>query len=289
MLRYAAPGQHEMDAQHLDAEVVASIKDPRVVAARKGLEDRSLYLVEGTRMLRQAVAHGAAVQSVFFLDPLGGEARGLYEAARRALPVCRASRGVFFKVLGLGYETATDALGLVRVPAHDARLLLERVPCTRDTCYLVGQGIQDPRNVGVLVRTADAFSASAFMLSADSAFPWSRQSIRSTTGSIFRVPVYLATDLEGLVDGLKARGISLIGTSASGAVDCEAAAYRYPCAVLLGNESTGISERLRVASDMVVRIPMTGGAHSLNVTVAGGILLHEVSRRRPPPAAPLQG
>lgn len=275
-----------MEKKHTDAEAVASIKDPRVVAARKGLEDRSLYLVEGTRMLGQALAHGAAVQSIFFLDPVAAEARELYEATRRDLPVCRASRGVFFKVLGLGYETATDALGLLRVPAHDARTLLERAPGAADACYLVGQGIQDPRNVGVLVRTADAFSVRAFVLSADSAFPWSRQSIRSTTGSIFRVPVYLASDLEDLVEGLKVRGVSLIGTSASGREDCGATAYRYPCAVLLGNETNGISERLRAASDLLVRIPMTGGAHSLNVTVAGGIVLHEVSRHRPPPDAP---
>jgi TrmH family RNA methyltransferase len=265
-----------------DHETISSIKDPRVVAARKGLEVRSLYLIEGAKMLRQALEHRALVESVFFLDPLEEEARALFEAALDAAPSCsRASRGVFFKILGLGYETATDVLALVRVPEQGAQLIVATARESPDACYLVGQGIRDPRNVGVLVRTADAFSAKAFILSADSAFPWSRQSIRSTTGSIFRVPVYLEDDLAAFLKRLRERGVAIVGTSASAAADFAAAPYRFPCAVVMGNETDGISEEVRAECDLLLRIPMPGGAHSLNVTVAGGILLQEIARRRP--------
>ena len=273
-----------MGRNHPEDDAVVSIKDPRVVAARKGLENRSLYLVEGARMLRQALEHGASLESMFFLDPLSDKGLEFFEAAQGAAPVCcRAARGVFFKVLGLGYETAADVLSLVRVPEHNADSLLAAAGRDGAACYLLGQGIQDPRNVGVLVRTADAFSVTAFILSADSAFPWSRQSIRSTTGSIFRVPVFLAADLEGFAERLRATGVAIVGTSASASEDCRAAQHRFPCAMVLGNETSGISERMRRASDSMLRIPMTGGAHSLNVTVAGGILLHEISRGRPRP------
>ena len=262
-------------------DTITSIKDPRVAAVRAGVDDRRSFLVEGERMLRQALERGAALESVLFLDPLRPDLEPLFEAARLAAPVCsRVTRGVFFKILGLGYETAVEVLALVPIPSHDARTLTEGASDRKDALYLVGMGIQDPRNVGVLVRTADAFAATAFVLSADSAFPWSRQAIRSTTGSIYRLPIFLSDDLASFLGELRRQGVAILGSSVTGTDDCATAAYRFPCAVLLGNETTGLTPELRSCCDALLTIPMSGGAHSLNVTVAGGILLHHAALRR---------
>lgn len=230
-------------------------------------------------MLRQALDAGLVPECVLFRDPVEAETRPLQAACHRQAPVCTATRGVFFKVLGLGYETATQVLAVFSVPRHDAVRMLADAEHAPGGLYLVGEGIQDPRNVGVLVRTAEGLGVHAFALSEDSAWPWSRQALRSTTGSLFRLPTYRTPDVAKLLRDLRHAGVWILGTSAQGDREIADVPVRYPCAVLLGNETAGISEPARAACNTLVRIPMRGGAHSLNVTVAAGIVLHEVARR----------
>jgi len=187
----------------------------------------------------------------------------------------QVTKGVFFKILGLGYETSERVLAIVRRPSWpDAADLLKG-----NACALIGERIQDPRNVGVLVRTADAFSLPCVVFSADSADAYSRAAVRSTTGSIFRVPLTVAASLPEYLRRLKSRSIRLIGTSANADAPCAEADMSGPCAILLGNESEGLSREARKLCDVVVSIPMSGGAHSFNVTVAAGIALYERQRQ----------
>jgi TrmH family RNA methyltransferase len=145
---------------------------------------------------------------------------------------------------------------------------------------MVGEQIQDPRNVGVMVRTADAWQPAATVLSADSADPWCRAAVRSSTGSIFRMPLSMPEDLPAYVRKLKSRGVRIVGTSAHAPAPVWDTDLTGPCALVLGNESVGMSEELTAECDEFVTIPMHGGASSFNVTVAGGILLYERERQR---------
>ena len=146
---------------------------------------------------------------------------------------------------------------------------------------LICEHIQDPRNVGVLTRTAEAVGCSALILSQDSADPFSRQAIRSTTGSILRMPLHIAEDLPALMNELQAKGVKLITTSAR----AEKTAFQLdlsprPLAIVLGNETMGISEKLKKLNLEMVSLPMSAsGASSLNVTVAAGALLYEAVRQ----------
>ncbi len=217
----------------------------------------------------------ARVEAVFLLDPPAGEAEALTRQAKDAGAPCHvASRGVFFRLLGLGYETSIRALAVV------ARRPADGLPPSAgdDWCALLGEGIQDPRNVGVLVRTAEAFALSGVAFTADSADPYSRPAVRSTTGSIFRVHLSLPPDA---ADALAPLGgsVRIIGTSAGAERPCWRADLTGPCVIAVGNETTGMSGALRAACDEVVTIPMPGGAHSFNVTVAAGIVLYERARQ----------
>jgi TrmH family RNA methyltransferase len=144
---------------------------------------------------------------------------------------------------------------------------------------LVGEDIQDPRNVGVLIRTADAWGLPCTVFSQPSADPYCRASVRSSTGSVFRVPVVVAAQLAAYLERLRSRGLRVIGTSAQAPQRCWDTDLTGPCAVVLGNESAGISEEVRAVCQEVVSIPLRGGAHSFNVTVAAGILLYERDRQ----------
>jgi len=261
-------------AQNSD-DVITRLKHPAVAEARRRLQE-SAFLADGHRLVGQALDAGARVESAFFIDPVEDAEEPLLQTARAADVACHlVSRGVFFRLLGLGYETSVRVLAVVSRPA--LRPVTEFA--ADDACILLGERIQDPRNVGVMVRTADAWNLSACAFTSDSADPWSRAGVRSTTGSIFRVPVTLCERMADDLERLRAMSLRVIGTSAHASSPCWEADLTGPCAVILGNESVGISDELAHACDQMVSIPMWGGAHSLNVTVAAGILLYERARQ----------
>ena len=262
-------------------EVISSIKHPAVAGARRrlgrsGSGEPASFLLDGHRLVAQALRSGLSLEGVFFLHPVEGEEAGLLRRAAEEGAPCRVlSRGVFFRLLGLGYETSVRVLVVLPRPRFPD--VAESV--TGDACVLVGEDIQDPRNVGVLIRTADGWGSAGVVLSRDSADPYCRASVRSSTGSVLRVPVTIARHLGEYLDRLRRRSVRLVGTSVHGGVPCWEADLSGPCAVVLGNESRGLSAQVRSACDLVVSIPMFGGAHSFNVTVAAAVLLYERARQ----------
>ena len=264
-----------------EPQLVKSIKHPAVAAARAGTVrdgDAPAFLVDGHRLVERALEARAEIDSLFFLKPMEEAEEALRErAADAGVPCFLARKGVFFKVLDLGYETSVRVLASVRrPPSGDVR---DRIG--PHTAVLVGESIQDPRNVGVMIRTADAWDDTCAVFSADSADPYSRAAVRSTTGSIFRVPPVLADDLPGYLRMLKEVGVRVIGSSARAGRPCRDADLTGACALVLGNESVGMSKDAAAACDETVTVPMRGGgADSLNVTVAAGILLYERARQR---------
>jgi TrmH family RNA methyltransferase len=262
-------------------EVIASIRHPAVEAARQSLgqsgrEATTSFLADGHHLVAQALASSLPVEQLFFLEPVTGEEEALLLRAHQEQRECLVvTRGVFFRVLGLGYETSVRVLGVVRRPRFpDASELVGG-----DGCVLAGEDIQDPRNVGVLIRTADAWGLPCAIFSRQSADPYCRASVRSSTGSVFRVPVVVAARLSAHLEKLRGKGLRIIGTSAQSAKRCWDTDLTGPCALVLGNESTGISDEVRAVCQEVVSIPLRGGAHSFNVTVAAGILLYERDRQ----------
>jgi len=265
-----------------DRNVISSTKHPAVVEARRqlghvGRGPASAFMADGHSMVLQALASELRVAAAFFLDPVEDAERSLLEQARaQAVEAHVLSRGVFFKLLGLGYETSVRVLAVVPRPAlPDVAQLLDE-----EACILVGESIQDPRNVGVLIRTADAWGLSCAVFGQGSGDPFSRASVRSSTGSVFRVPIIPASRLIDYLEGLKGAGLRVVGSSARAEAPCWRVNLADPCAIVLGNESRGLSPRAAALCDEVVAIPMSGGAHSFNVTVAAGILLYERARQR---------
>ncbi len=267
------------------SEPVGGIKHPAFQAAlaltrpaRRA--ETGAYLVEGADLVRQALVSPSAVQAVFALD---AEANTFAEAcAARAVPrYTLASAGLIAKLVGTGYETAVTAVAVVAQRLVSPNELLATAP--GGALVLAGERIQDPRNVGVLIRTAEAAGCTGLLLSSDSAEPFSRQCVRSTTGSILRLPLSLVPDLAETLAALRAAHPSLrvAATSARAerlAFDADLAAR--PLVLVVGNETDGVSPAAREAASDFVRLPMAAnGASSLNVTVAAGVLVYEAIRQ----------
>lgn len=264
------------------AERIESADHPAFAAAaalstRLGRAAAGRYLVEGAKLVKQAaeagvlravfgVAASAEASEACLLEELEGVRAGT------SIPVYEIPLRLAGKLIGTDYQTRVEAVGVVE------RRVLPAMPATG--LLLACESIQDPRNVGVLVRTAECAGAAAIAFSDDGADPFSRGAVRSSTGSIIRQPLHLAADLPATLAALRARGVRVIGTSArAGSLLWDLDLTGDRCLVV-GNESAGLSAAARAACDHLVCLPTAGGASSLNVTVAAGAMLYEAVRQR---------
>jgi TrmH family RNA methyltransferase len=268
-------------------ETIGGIKHPAyrdalALTRQGGREATARYLVEDLDLVRQALDAPGPVYAVFVASEAGGRELSERCAARGAPLYVLSGSGLITKLIGTAYETAATAVAVVGKVATEADEFLARLPA--DALVLAGERIQDPRNVGVLVRTADAVGCAALLLSADSAEPYSRQAVRSTTGSILRLPLCVTPDLPGTLLRLRAeknaRVVVSSGQASATAFDIDLAAR--PLVLVVGNEQEGASRATIGAATDFVRLPMAAHtrADSLNVTVAAGALLYEAVRQR---------
>jgi TrmH family RNA methyltransferase len=244
-----------------------------------GRAETGRYLVEGADMVRQALASPSPVFAVFATPEEGPHLERA--CAARSAPLYLLGAGLLAKMVGTGYETAVTASAV----AGRRTVSAEELAATPEALFLVGERIQDPRNVGVLVRTAEAAGCAALLLSEDSAEPFSRAAVRSTTGSILRLPLCLIPDLPQTLRRLVDRGVRVVATSARASrLAYDAPLATRPLALVVGNETEGVSPAARDAASDFVALPMARthgmpGASSLNVTVAAGVLLYEAIRQ----------
>jgi TrmH family RNA methyltransferase len=144
---------------------------------------------------------------------------------------------------------------------------------------LVLAGLQDPGNVGTLLRSAEAFAASGVLLLPGTASPWNPKALRASAGSAFRVPAVNATEADAL-DLLARHNIPAIAAVAREGTPISDAPLAGSCALLIGNEGAGLSDSLLAAAAHRITIPMPGNVESLNAAIAGSLLLYETARQR---------
>lgn len=262
-------------------QLLNGIKDEAYRAAAEllkpsGRAASGKYLVEGENLVRKALAAPSPVYAVYAMPDVAPQFRD--ECAGREIPLYVAGGGLMPKLVGTGYETAVTALAIVGQGA----LSLEDWSVPPGALVLACERIQDPRNVGVLIRTAEAAGCAAILFSCDSAEPWQRAAVRSTTGSILRLPIGIAEDFPALLARLAGSGAQVVATSAKAphlAYDADLSIR--PLVVVMGNETEGLSDAAREAATDFVALPMApSGASSLNVTVAAGVLLYEAGRQK---------
>lgn len=141
-------------------------------------------------------------------------------------------------------------------------------------------GIRDPGNVGTLIRTADALGIDAVILSGETMELYNPKVVRSSMGSVFHLPVFDEVDLEKAIPQLKKRKFKILGTDVKEGTSVEKLNSSGRICLLIGGEAEGLDRRLLKLCDRTIHIPTSGPAESLNVAVAGGILLYEVMKKR---------
>lgn len=246
----------------------------------RSLEDRGaeegLALLEGPKLLEEALTSGVAIVEVAAAPRLEKSARGqrLVRELEAAGTVVRWVHDEVLETLSEA-EASQGIVALARRPTFDRAQLLRGKPLV-----VVMVGIQNPGNVGGLLRSAEAAGATGACLTIGTADPFSWKALRGSMGSAFRLPHVRQGRLDEELAWLKSQGLSTVAAVPDAVQRYDEADLRRPLAFLFGSESTGLPEDVVRASDLQVSIPMLGGVESLNVGVAAGILLFEAARQR---------
>lgn len=232
------------------------IKKTKKLLQKKYRQDS--YLIEGWHLYEEARASGATIHNIFVLESLAerlegetGQTHLVTEAVLKELCQSQTPQGIVAEV----------ALPKQDLPSHFAGK------------YLILEDVQDPGNVGTMIRTADAAGFDAVFISGKSADIYQQKTLRAMQGSHFHLPVYRCQVLD-LVDLLNSAGISTIATTlASQSLDYRQLAKLDDFALIMGNEGQGISQDMAARADILAHITMPGQAESLNVATAAAIIM----------------
>ena len=190
-----------------------------------------------------------------------------------------------------GYTTVTDDVmksmsdtqtpqGILCVVKQPSCVIEDIMGNKKSHLLLVLEGLQDPGNLGTIFRTSEAAGVTGIIMSRDTVDIYNPKTIRSTMGSIYRVPFIYSEDLYTDLDKLRTHGISVYAAYLTGSVSYDKCDYRSDTAFLIGNEGNGLSDKALSHSDTRVRIPMEGSVESLNAAVSAAVLMYEAHRQR---------
>jgi 23S rRNA (guanosine2251-2'-O)-methyltransferase len=211
--------------------------------------------------------------------------RELIELAHDAgVPVRRAPRGELARLVGgaANHQGVVASVAAARYADADELLdaLASGVGTDDPPLAIVLDGVEDPRNLGAIIRTAECAGAHGLFIPERRAAGLTETVAKTAAGALERVRVARAANLARLIEELKERGIWTVGTSADAALPYTAWDWTAPCALFLGGEGAGLHRLVRERCDTLVHIPLRGQITSLNVSVAAGILLYEAVRQR---------
>ncbi|MXZ74552.1 MAG: RNA methyltransferase [Gemmatimonadetes bacterium] len=278
---------------------ITSLQNPRIKAIRalsrrKRRQETGLFFAEGIRLVGEAVQTGADVETLVVAPDLLRSDFGrdtVRRAREEGVEILEVGAEVFRSLSGKDGPSGIGVVARQRWTAlDDTGVGLEggdastndastNYAATAGTLgWVVLENVGNPGNLGSILRTSDATSATGVILLGDSVDPYDPASVRGSMGAVFSQQI-VRSSLEALIQWKRQINIPMIGTSDAAAADFRTATYAPPLLLFLGGEQHGLSNEAMDACDTVVRIPMAGRADSLNLAVAAGVMLYEVSGR----------
>lgn len=232
-------------------------------------KEEKAFVVEGIKMVEEAPPE--KIRAVYASDSFleRGGARSL-----AGIPYTEVSDAAFKAMSDT--QTPQGVLAVVDAMEWDPEELLGG----EAPLLILLEGLQDPGNLGTILRAGEGAGVTGVIMSRDTVDIYNPKVIRSTMGSVYRVPFMVSEDLRETLAQCRRRGIVSFAAHLSGTSDYDRRDYRGPSAFLIGNEAAGLSEELSAAADARVKIPMKGSVESLNAAVAAAVFLYEAARQR---------
>ncbi len=274
--------QHEKQCEDpfsvLSSPSNRTVKNVKSLLSGKYREKSHRFLVEGRKMVSEAMSCGYPVDMLLFSETGAGSASDadplLSFAIKKNIPWRIATDRIFRTVSDT--QTPQGVLAVVRERESSPEEIIGQSP----GFLVILDGVRDPGNVGTIMRTVDAAGGNGVILIHDCADPYQPKVVRATMGSVFRVPVVRRCETEEVTDRLVRFGYHVLTSHLDGSDLFQWQGGYDRTALVIGNESHGVSRQMMDLADSLVKIPMVGGAESLNVSVAAGILIYEIFRKR---------
>jgi TrmH family RNA methyltransferase len=255
-------------SRFIESRQNSRVKELRAALARTGRTPSGLVAIEGEHLVAEAVRSHLRFASIFLCDGYAPSIELPEDTDHLLLPP-----DVFASAVAT--EKPQGIAALVHPPAFTPERLFR---CSAPL-VLVLAALQDPGNVGTLVRSAEAFAANGILLLPGTASPWNPKALRASVGSAFRVPALNIGEDEALAL-LAQHNVPAIAAVARDGTPISEAPLASPAALLIGNEGAGLSDTLLAAAAHRITIPMPGNVESLNAAIAGSLLLYEAARQR---------
>jgi RNA methyltransferase, TrmH family len=261
----------ESSPRRVESRQNARVKELRAGLSRGMRTAHNQIAIEGLHLVQEAVKSGLNLDTVFVQE---GNEELLQRFPSGDAEVLILTEDVFLSAAMTEHPQGVAAL--VEAPQFTVQAMFPSAPGPAPL-VVIAAGLQDPGNLGTLVRSAEAFGATGMILLPGTVSLWNAKTLRASSGSAFRLPV-LALTAEAAFTALRDQGLRIVGAVARDG-DSEAD-LRGPSALLIGNEGSGLPEAWIAQADARVTIPFTGAVESLNAAIAGSVLLYDAMRQR---------
>ena len=253
----------------------ALVKDLRRVFTQDEPTEQGYIGVEGVRLLEEAIRSGLRFQAVFFSEAGRSHAARLLPQISSQTEALLLADDVFASAVRT--EAPQGVAALVKLRPAKFEDLLEQAEAG---ILLAGvAGIQDPGNLGTIIRSAEAFGARAVLLGEKTVSPFNAKAIRASAGSLFRQPI-LRVKMAEILPQLKQHGVRVLATSSHKGKPLQEANFTGSAMLIVGNEGAGVPHEVLALADELVTIPHSARVESLNAGIAASILLYEAARQR---------
>jgi RNA methyltransferase, TrmH family len=249
------------------------VRDLRRALLQAETTEDGYCAIEGLHLIEEAIRSGLRFRDVFFSESGLGRNQKLIPQLGAQTELILLPDKIFNAAVST--ETPQGVAALVKLKQSD----LEGVLAVRDTLILGAAGIQDPGNLGTMIRSAEAFGATAVIAAERTVNPLNPKVIRASAGSLFRLPVLKVPSTQ-LFSECRAHGVRILGTSSHKGTPLDQADFNGPTAIFIGSEGAGVPKEILAQVDETIAIPHSSRVESLNAGIAASIVMYEAARQR---------
>ena len=273
-MKTANTSSHEGRLRRIEGRHNALVKELRKAFARGEPTSDGYCAIEGTRILEEAIRSGLRFRAVFFSQSAENKGERLLPQIGAHVETLLLPDKLF--ATAVPSESPQGVAALVRWKEFSLDDVLAKA---QSGPLLAVAGVQDPGNLGTILRSAEAFETSAVVLGEGTVSPFNPKVVRASAGSVFRLPL-ARTKLSDAVARFREQGLRLIGTTSHKGIPVDQAKLNGPLVIFIGSEGAGLPRDLVSQMDELIVIPHSSRVESLNAGVAASIVLYEAARKR---------